>query len=236
MHNLFAAAAASDIFARLFNDQSVYWSDTSGHVTFKVVMLCICCSIVLGFLVSLLYMFTNRKKGYAQSLVIAFPMLAGLVCTVIIMMCLLVDSSDGTKAAITLTGAFSLTRFRSAPVMGLGLGFRVNHCMADSGSVVITPDGSLYPCEHCAPESRYGDVFNGTTDEAAEREFRRADRTREMCRKCSMLPVCTSYAACPWVDAHCRESHDLHILVAVKRLIDRNGTQTNETDEDEAFC
>lgn len=115
MHNLFAAAAASDIFARLFNDQSVYWSDTSGHVTFKVVMLCICCSIVLGFLVSLLYMFTNRKKGYAQSLVIAFPMLAGLVCTVIIMMCLLVDSSDGTKAAITLTGAFSLTRFRSAP-------------------------------------------------------------------------------------------------------------------------
>ena len=110
-----AAFAAADIFARLFNDQSVYWSDTSGHVTFKVVMLCIVCALVLGFLVSLLYMFTNRKKGYAQSLVIAFPMLSALVCTVIIMMCLLVDDSDGTKAAITLTGAFSLTRFRSAP-------------------------------------------------------------------------------------------------------------------------
>ena len=109
------AIAATDIFARLFNDQSVYWSDASDHVTLSVVLICVCTSLVLGFLVSVLYMFTNRKKGYAQSLVITFPMLSTLVCTVIIMMCLLVDNSDGTRAAITLTGAFSLTRFRSAP-------------------------------------------------------------------------------------------------------------------------
>ena len=102
-------------FTRLFDDQSQYWIDNSGHMTLGIVMICICSALVLGFMISLLYMFTNRKKGYAQSYVIAMPMLSAMVCTVIIMMCLMIDNSSGTKAAITLTGAFSLTRFRSAP-------------------------------------------------------------------------------------------------------------------------
>lgn len=102
-------------FTRLFDDQSQYWIDNSGHMTLGIVLICICSALVLGFLISLLYMFTNRKKGYAQSYIIAMPMLSAMVCTVIIMMCLMIDNSSGTKAAITLTGAFSLTRFRSAP-------------------------------------------------------------------------------------------------------------------------
>lgn len=110
-----AAFSAANIFSRLFDDQSQYWIDNAGHMTLGIVMLCICSALVLGFLVGVLYMFTNRKRGYAQSYVIAMPMLAALVSTVIIMMCLMIDNSSGTKAAITLTGAFSLTRFRSAP-------------------------------------------------------------------------------------------------------------------------
>ena len=39
---------------------------------------------------------------------------------------------------------------------GIGRGIRLTHCMADSGNVVITPDGSLYSCEHCSQESRFG--------------------------------------------------------------------------------
>ena len=116
MLNLSAAAfSAANIFTRLFDDQSQYWIDNTGHMTLGVVMICVCAALVLGFLISLLYMFTNRTRGYAQSYVIAMPMLSALVCTVIITMCLLIDNSSGTKAAITLTGAFSLTRFRSAP-------------------------------------------------------------------------------------------------------------------------
>ena len=107
--------AATSPFTRLFDDQSQYWIDDNGHMTLGIVMICIGSALVLGFLISLVYMFTNRKKGYAQSYVIAMPILSSMVATIIIMMCLMIDNSSGTKAAITLTGAFSLTRFRSAP-------------------------------------------------------------------------------------------------------------------------
>ena len=115
MLNYLTAAVLASPFTRLFDDQSQYWIDDSGHMTLGIVMLCICSALVLGFLISLLYMFINRKRGYAQGYVIAMPMLSAMVATVIIMMCLMIDNSSGTKAAITLTGAFSLTRFRSAP-------------------------------------------------------------------------------------------------------------------------
>ena len=109
------AAFAANIFSRLFDDQSQYWIDNAGHITLGVVMICICSALVIGILISVLYMFTNRKRGYAQSYVITLPMLSALVSTIIIAMCLLIDNSSGTKTAIALTGAFSLTRFRSAP-------------------------------------------------------------------------------------------------------------------------
>ena len=126
--------------------------------------------------------------------------------------------------------------FRAHAYMGPSMKFRANRCMADGGSVVIAPDGNLYPCEHCPPGSRYGDVFNGTTDETAEREFRRADGTREQCRTCMFLPECTSFANCPWIDAHCKEMHAMNVLAGLRHLIDRKETEANETDEDDPVC
>lgn len=112
MLNLTAAAAFADIFSRIFDDQS------AANINFPTtgqVLACILTALVLGILIGLVYMFTHRKTGYAQSYVIAMPMLSGLVATIIVMMCLLASSTTGITAAISLTGAFSLVRFRSAP-------------------------------------------------------------------------------------------------------------------------
>ena len=118
--------------------------------------------------------------------------------------------------------------FRYTPYMGLKRSFRVYHCMADGGSVVITPDGSLYSCEHCPPESRFGDIFRGITDEAGRKEFCRVDRTREKCRGCPFLPDCTSFATCPVEDFHCREVHEMMALNSLRRMVDRKEEEGRE--------
>ena len=125
--------------------------------------------------------------------------------------------------------------FRPLPYMEPRMKLRVNFCMADGGSVVIGPDGSLYACEHCPTNSRFGDVFHGVTDEAARREFCRTDRTREKCRRCPFLPDCTSFASCPWVDVHCREVREMIALDALKRIVDRKETN-QDSDEDDLVC
>lgn len=111
MLNTFAATVPV-IFRQIFNDQS------EANINFPSVwqvLACVLSALVLGFLIGLVYMFTHRKSGYAQSYVLAMPMLSGLVATIIVMMCLLASSTTGVTAAISLTGAFSLVRFRSAP-------------------------------------------------------------------------------------------------------------------------
>ena len=111
----------------------------------------------------------------------------------------------------------------------LNLRFRTNHCMADGGGVVIGPDGSLYPCEHCPEEARYGDIWQGTTDEAARLEFCRVDRTREKCRTCSFLPYCTNFASCPVKTSHCQEVVRAFMVDALRDLVD------NRVEEQDMF-
>lgn len=110
--------------------------------------------------------------------------------------------------------------FRLAPPQEVGLSFRTNHCVADGDGVVITPDGSLYPCEHCPSESRFGNVWQGITDEAARHEFCRTDRIREKCRKCMFLPDCTGFSNCPIVDYDCQGTRRIIALDMLCRLIE----------------
>lgn len=81
--------------------------------------------------------------------------------------------------------------------------FRKHHCMADMGSSVIGPDGSLYACEHCLPESRFGSVWEETADFEKRARFAATDRPRPECRECAFLPECTAFASCPVRDADC---------------------------------
>lgn len=142
---------------------------------------------------------------------------------------------DFWKKLIQVQPLIEKAGFRPMSFCSLSMKFRANLCMADGGGVVIGPDGSLYPCEHCPPESRYGDIFNGVTEEDVQTNFRRTDRVREKCRHCTFLPECTSFSSCPWKDAHCREARELIAVNDLKRLVEHS-QEGNPSDEDSLIC
>lgn len=69
-------------------------------------LLCIGCSLLVGLLLALAYMYRSR---YTKSFVVTLALLPAVVCVVIMM----VNGNVGTGVAVA--GAFSLVRFRSAP-------------------------------------------------------------------------------------------------------------------------
>ena len=93
------------------------------------------------------------------------------------------------------------------------------HCRSGHDGVTVYPDGGLYMCEQCIPNSRYGDVFNGITDFEAEIEFMRLDKFPDKCRTCPFLPDCTPFSSCPIKDRHCRELHMMMAEAEIERLV-----------------
>lgn len=76
---------------------------TSGAIT------CIVLSVVLGLVISLIYIFSDRKKKYSSHFAFSLAILPVIVCVVI-----MVVGSDIARA-ISLGGVFALVRFRSVP-------------------------------------------------------------------------------------------------------------------------
>ncbi len=70
--------------------------------------LCVGAAMILGFLISLIYMITHRKEGYAQSYVLTIIMLPAIVTLILLLI-------NTTAGALSLAGAFTLVRFRSVP-------------------------------------------------------------------------------------------------------------------------
>lgn len=90
------------------NSSDIFTNNTVSAVSITLSEFCLCvgAALVIGFLISVIYMATHRKEGYSQSYVMTMIMLPTIVALIL----LLVNSTAG---ALTLAGAFTLVRFRS---------------------------------------------------------------------------------------------------------------------------
>lgn len=117
-----------------FNDffASAATGDIAESLTVVSVLGILLSSIIIGAIISVVYLFTHKKEGYSQAFCVALILLAPIVGMVILLI------GNNVARAFSLAGAFALIRFRSAPgdpkdiafvflsvVMGLacGMGF-----------------------------------------------------------------------------------------------------------------
>lgn len=85
---------------------------TSGEMaalTWQGVLETILAATIIGFVISLIYLFTHKKEGYSQAFCVALILLAPIVGMVILVI------GNNVATAFSLAGAFALVRFRSAP-------------------------------------------------------------------------------------------------------------------------
>lgn len=77
-------------------------------ITLGQFCICVGAALVIGFLISLVYIFCHRKEGYSQSYVFTIIMLPTIVSLILLLI-------NTTAGALSLAGAFTLVRFRSVP-------------------------------------------------------------------------------------------------------------------------
>ncbi len=90
----------------LYNLTSGDWATT---LDWKSVLEVVLTASVIGFVISLVYLFTHRKDGYSQAFCVSLILLAPIVGMVILVI------GNNVATAFSLAGAFALVRFRSAP-------------------------------------------------------------------------------------------------------------------------
>lgn len=78
-------------------------------LTLKSVAEILVSSIIIGFVISLVYLLTHKKEGYSQACCVALILLSPIVGMVILLI------GNNVARAFSLAGAFALIRFRSAP-------------------------------------------------------------------------------------------------------------------------
>lgn len=101
--NMFAAANAD-----LSSLMSAVGSATGTTVSVKDMLFALLLGVVMGFLISLVYIITHRKSGYTQSYVLTLLMLPPIVAIVLVMI-------NSMASALSLAGVFTLCRYRTVP-------------------------------------------------------------------------------------------------------------------------
>ena len=84
-------------------------STTGESFTLVNALIIMLASIVLGLVISSVYLFTHRKETTQQSFVITLVMLPIVISVIILLI------GNNVARAFSLAGAFSIIRFRSAP-------------------------------------------------------------------------------------------------------------------------
>ncbi|MDE5565234.1 MAG: DUF4956 domain-containing protein [Oscillospiraceae bacterium] len=78
------------------------------NLSLMTFLICIGVSLVIGFGISIIYMLTHKKEGFAQSYALTLIMLPPIVAVLLMLI-------DTTAGGLALAGVFTLTRFRSIP-------------------------------------------------------------------------------------------------------------------------
>ena len=89
--------------------ETIISSTTGESFTLVNALLVIGSSILLGFVISLAYMYTHKREGYTPSFTITLIMLPVIISIIILLV------GNNVARAFSLAGAFSIIRFRSAP-------------------------------------------------------------------------------------------------------------------------
>lgn len=74
----------------------------------KEMALALFLGVIMGFLISLVYIFTHKKSGYSQSYVMTLLILPPIVAIVLVMI-------NSMASALSLAGVFTLCRYRTVP-------------------------------------------------------------------------------------------------------------------------
>ena len=98
------------VLSKYSEDSSSIFSDSAATVASDITapefFICVGAALILGFLISLIYIVTHRKEGYSQSYVFTMIMLPTIVALILLLI-------NTTAGALSLAGAFTLVRFRS---------------------------------------------------------------------------------------------------------------------------
>ncbi len=81
-------------------------AETASIISVADFMICIVSSLVIGLIISVMYMYRNT---YSKSFIVTIATIPAIVCAVIMMV------NGNVGAGVAVAGAFSLVRFRSAP-------------------------------------------------------------------------------------------------------------------------
>lgn len=113
-----------NIFRGLFD------AETASVISVTDFMICMISSLVIGFILSVIYMYKNT---YSKSFIVTIATIPAIVCVVIMMV------NGNVGAGVAVAGAFSLVRFRSAP----GTAKEIGVLFMAMGAGIITGMGNI---------------------------------------------------------------------------------------------